>query len=604
MNLQANRLCRNSTTLAFVVTAVLGVSITSVASAADFCAGMVTDKQQRIVKRLDKPKVLQSYTDPAFGTRVTRVTNAPYGTARRTLYNTIQPWNSDESLLILYHTGGKNAGHHLYDGKTFRYIRALEFAAADIEGIYWDKNDSNILYYVQRRPNNDWLHGKLVKYNVKTRKRSMVADFDPICGKPSNRSGRTVVAGNDIQGIAGHKIGLRCQNDKVKNQSSDITFHVDVRTGKISPRVTIDPTKPFGGNKFGSRPDVAATPMHSSKRIVVQENVFDEQMNFLYRLDGSRGSFKAKNGKRYTVPKLEHASIGRMPNGNDALFSPQYNASDNGCDGDSDYGRGALVAHNVQSGDCNVIVGESTGWGYPLRGVHLSAVSLNNSGWVTMSTVGYGNLQYLTNGSKAPLLFSEISLTYADPGNPRTCRLAHTRTLGNSANLGGEYRGAYFGEPHPVMSPSGSRILFNSDWYDSGSVDTYAIQLNARSAGKKSTRNDIANNKSESSSNSAPAYSLSTKVRMNESPPRVYVNFVDSNQGSKDRVTIARAGSPDGDLLMRLYTNGTPATKLPGPSKGQVDFLQAYIGRGKFEARLSINGDFSKIVKRTYFTIP
>jgi hypothetical protein len=55
---------------------------------------------------------------------------------------------------------------------------------------------------------------------------------------------------------------------------------------------------------------------------------------------------------------------------------------------------------------------------------------------------------------------------------------------------------------------------------------------------------------------------------------------------------------------MRLYTNGTPATKLPGPSKGQVDFLQAYIGRGKFEARLSINGDFSKIVKRTYFTIP
>lgn len=158
----------------------LFVSSTS-AYSQDWCSGMVTDRDSRVVARMDKPKPLQTYTDPAFNTRVTRVTNAPYGTAHRTLYNTVQPWNADESLLLLYHTGDENAGHHLYDGKTYRYIRAMDFAAADIEGVYWDQDDSATLYFVQRRPNkNDPLHGKLVKYNVNTRVRSLVADLDPI----------------------------------------------------------------------------------------------------------------------------------------------------------------------------------------------------------------------------------------------------------------------------------------------------------------------------------------------------------------------------------------------------------------------------------------
>ena len=449
--------------------------------AQNWCEGMVTDKDSRVVPRMSKPSALQTYTDPVFGTEVTRVTNAPSGTARRTLYNTVQPWNANESLLVLYHTGADNPGHHLYNGRTFEYIRQLEFTPSDIEEIFWDQTDSSKLYYVQDRPTNDAFYGKLVGYDVNTQTRSVVADLEPICGSMASRNGITPRAGNDAQGLADNKIGLRCVNNGVNRNSTDITFTVNVRTGEVGPRLTIDPARPVGSNNFGMRPDVAVSPLPSGQRVVVQDNVFDADMNFLARVDGSTGNYTSADGSQHQVPKLEHSTIGRMPNGNDAIFSPRYDVAEQGCENDSESGTGSLVAHDLQSNSCRVIVGGSTGWGYPLSGTHLSAVSRQNPGWVTMTSVGYGQFDYFSNGQAAPVLFSELSLTEADPDNPTTCRLAHIRTTGNSATRAAGYRSGYFGEPHPVMSPSGSRILFNSDWYDSGSVDTYAVNLGSDS---------------------------------------------------------------------------------------------------------------------------
>ncbi|MFK7995472.1 MAG: hypothetical protein AB8B87_15160 [Granulosicoccus sp.] len=446
----------------------------------DWCSLQVKHRDNVIVPRMDKPRALQTYTDPAFGTRVTRVTNAPFGTAHRTLYSTVQPWNADESFLLLYHSGDSKAGHHLYNGKTYQYIRQLEFVPADIEEVYWDENDSDTLYFIQKRPSKDALYGKLVKYNVRTRQRSLVANLDPVCGTSGNRAGITAMGGNDIQGITSDTVGLRCVNNVVNGNSSDITFNVNVRTGTISPQVILNPAQPQGANTFGFRPDVAAVPMHSGRRVVVQDSVFDNDMNYLYSLDSSMTNYTATNGRAYKVPKTEHSSAGQMPNGHDAIFSPRYEPMQNGCDGDSDAGLGALVAMDVQSGNCHVMVGLSTGWDYPLSGVHLSAVSEQNPGWVTMTSIGSSQLEYLTNERPAPALFSELSLTHADPDNPTTCRLAHLRTMGKSARRGASYGGGYFGEPHAVMSPSGSRVLFNSDWYDSGSVDTYAVNLEVR----------------------------------------------------------------------------------------------------------------------------
>ena len=595
------------------------------ASAQEWCAGKVTDRDNRVVQRVEKPRARQSFIDPAFGTRVTRVTSAPAGSARRTLYSTVQPWNADESLLVLYHTDRGASGHHLYDGQTYEYIRQLEFLTSDIEEIFWDDTDSRMLYFVQKRPRADPLFGKLVRYDVDTRERSLAADLDTVCGTPTSRGGVTIKGGNDIQGMADGKIGLRCNNNGITGRPSDITFHVDVRTGEISRPVTIDPARPQGGNAFGFISDIAASPMHSGERVFLQGSVFDADMNFLYSLDSSLERYTASDGSAYTVPKAEHASIGRLSNGHDAYFSSRYDVMRSGCEGDSDGGQGALVAQDAQSGACRVLIGRSTGWGYPLSGVHVSAVSQQNLDWVTTTSIGYGRFDYLDNLRPAPLMFSELTLTRADLDDPETCRIAHLRTTGNSARRGGGYGGAYFGEPHAVMSPSGSRVLFNSDWYDSGSVDTYAVDLGTGSSGRSSSlavaseplteparspRTDpsveppVAVAAREPTPADNDFTSLQVVVRTQESPPRVYVRFMDRDRGPDHRVTIAPAGSTDREWKMWLYTNGTQSLGGSGPETGRLGFLQQYVGRGRFEARLFTDGNGDRAAERVTFDVP
>lgn len=580
----------------------------SVALAQDWCASMVTDNEPRVVEQMSKPATGTPYRDKAFGTLVTRITNAPAGTAHRTLYSTVQPWNADESYLMLYHAGDNDAGHHLYDGKSYQYIEKMGFLTADIEGIYWDKDDANILYFVQRRPDDDALYGQLVKYNVKTRQRSLAADLTTVCGDP--RRGTVARGGNDIQGMQGDLIGLRC----LKGATKDVGFTVNVKTGRIGKSIDLDPTRIPSGSANGFRPDIAPSPL-PSKRVLVQDALFDSSMTFQYQLDGSKNLFSKSNGGSYRVPELEHSSVGRMPNGNDALFSPQYNPAQNGCDADINFGVGSLVAYDLSRRSCDVIVGPSTGWSYPLRGVHLSAVSQRNRGWVTMTTIGYRNLNYLADNRPAPVLFSELSLTYADPENPKTCRLAHLRTHAKEASRGRSYKTGYFGEPHAVMSPTGTRIIYNSDWHDSGSVDAYVVDLKSKSttvssASASPENQGLAGSKpgalkpeNGNSVTDALQYQMSVDVKMNESPPRVYVDFMDENAGAEDRIAISEAGSPDTHRKMWLYTNGSQSVGKSGPSSGRLGFLQRYIGTGKFEARLYTNDDFDRVVHRRSFSI-
>ena len=159
------------------------------------------------------------------------------------------------------------------------------------------------------------------------------------------------------------------------------------------------------------------------------------------------------------------------------FFATAYDPAPGGCDGGKDQGVGQLVIHDLQEGTCRVMIGESKGWGYPGSGTHISATAHRNPGWVALSTIGYGQFEYLSNNQPAPVLFSEIYLANTDPANPQVCRAAHHRSHSKDSTRGG-YTG-YLGEPHPTMSPTGTRIAIGSDWHDSGSVDTYIIELPA-----------------------------------------------------------------------------------------------------------------------------
>jgi hypothetical protein len=93
-----------------------------------------------------------SYVDPAFGTRIKRLSdamnmtdNAGRGglTSVGTEYSTASPFNSDNSRLILVH----QSYFGLYDGNG-TYLRDLPFAVNASTEPRWSRHDPNLLYFV------------------------------------------------------------------------------------------------------------------------------------------------------------------------------------------------------------------------------------------------------------------------------------------------------------------------------------------------------------------------------------------------------------------------------------------------------------------------
>jgi len=135
------------------------------------------------------------------------------------------------------------------------------------------------------------------------------------------------------------------------------------------------------------------------------------------------------------------------------------------------------MEHDLTTGECRPVINEKDGYPYTTRGTHISARAIHKPGWVAMSSIGYDRFELFSNKRKAPLLFSEVYLVDTNPKSERVCRIAQHRSYSKSAQ-NGDYH-PYFGEPHATISPSGTRIVFGSDWYDSGSVDAYVVELPA-----------------------------------------------------------------------------------------------------------------------------
>ena len=98
---------------------------------------------------LAKPALGKTAVDAEFGTtlrRITAVAGSGANAAIVPMYTTISAWNADESLLILYDVGG--GGHQLYDGKSYQLLHPLDINPADVEQVYWDTSDPDLLYYV------------------------------------------------------------------------------------------------------------------------------------------------------------------------------------------------------------------------------------------------------------------------------------------------------------------------------------------------------------------------------------------------------------------------------------------------------------------------
>lgn len=405
-------------------------SVSSPSGSANLCAGFaVNDRSNRPMTSLTKPAPGQSYIDPVFGSKITRITNsdAISSGVAKTLYSTIQAWNADESRMILYHRG---AGHFLYHGKNYQLIEQLDIVPSDIEQVFWSTTEADIFYYPNKAvgrtvatPNGSYrLRGKeLMKYNIRKREYDVVKDFSARC--PNN----SITGGNDVQmpALSNDVFGLRCGSLGFSYQISNDTITV----------------------LSGSADALAPQAFPSATRFFHQGRILDSALYEERSLDLGKTN--------------EHSSLGQFENGNDAYFSVAFNANLNNSCGD---GIGSLVVHDASNGECRVLVGPANGYPYTLSGTHMSALAYKNPGWTVVSSIGYG-----TEGDS--LLEQELYLANTDPQNPMVCRIAHHRATGRRGSIG------YFAEPHPVLSPSGTRVLFSSDWNNTGKVDTFVVEL-------------------------------------------------------------------------------------------------------------------------------
>lgn len=134
---------------------------------------------------------------------------------------------------------------------------------------------------------------------------------------------------------------------------------------------------------------------------------------------------------------VEHAALTRNAAGEDLWAAVQFGRYE-----------GTLITENLHTGEVRSIIGTENGWRYPGTDTHISGHAFQRPGWVAVSSVGWG----------------EILLANVDDGT--VCRIGHHRSPS----------GDYWAEPHVNISPSGTRVLFGSDW-GGGVVDTYVIEL-------------------------------------------------------------------------------------------------------------------------------
>jgi hypothetical protein len=301
---------------------------------ADLCQGLVTDKVAHPMTALAKPAVGQAVRDAQLGGTLRRITAAgPVSgsdAAIVPIYSTVSAWNADESLLLLYHVG---RGHELYDGRTYRFLRALDIAPNDIENVYWHTSDPDVLYYLSGT--------SLMRYRVATAARETVHTFSS-CTGPLTPGGDPTFTSWDSD-----TFGLKCG-------STAFFYHVAANSTTGSGATSGEAPKAAPGGTLG----------------VADGWVVNSARQYLRQLD--------------LANPYEHASPGRLANGRDVWATVAFDPGPGGS------GVGSLVTFDLANGASRVIVGPATGWPYPPGGTHVSTLAYRAPGWTFLSMVGSG----------------------------------------------------------------------------------------------------------------------------------------------------------------------------------------------------------------------
>lgn len=410
----------------------------------NLCEKLVRDTERVQIAPIARPPHMRLFREPAFRTLARRISDSAPGQVSKPAGNPAQAWNIDESLLILHrYSSGDVHEIVLLNGMNYQELRVLDIPDVQSENLFWSHTNPSLLYFVAESGKDA---GKLTQLNVNNQERTVLTDFAPVCQAAdlSARSGLLAKPSYD-----GNTFGYQCAVSGQRslgiayNANTDTTHTLTLRAdGRFAP---------------GSAP----APSPDGTEFWLQGSVLNAELQSLKTVD--------------MADWQSSITLSAKDDGSSVVYQASTKPSPEGCNGDLWNGIGLLVEHTLDNVHCKSLVNQTDTYPETPQGTELFASAYRSPAWLAMSSVGYDNLTYLVNKRSAPLLFSEIYIADTSQEDVQICRLAHHRSFGMEAK-----NASYdpvMGEPNVTLSPTATRILFSSDWYDSGFVDSYVLEL-------------------------------------------------------------------------------------------------------------------------------
>jgi hypothetical protein len=373
------------------------------------------------VPRPPKGKV---FADPVYRTCVVRVTDTAHETMKtfaRNDYSRRQPFNADDSLLLVYADGGS---WHVYDARTMKYVKKLRGPGGDAEP-QWHPTNPELLYFL---PNNGGM--TLEEVNVRTDERTVKADFT----HPDSRGFSVRARWPDAARIWTRSEGSPSSDGRYW------AFQVEDNDFKILGLLTYDlqTNTVLGAHTTSERPDNVSMSQ-SGKYVVV-----DWAPN---GPEGGPAVFARDFTQRRRIPfNMAHPDLAVGVGGDDVLVGDDHTA-------------GYVYMLNLRTW-----VRTPLFYIWPhdtVMTMHLSGKAYRKPGWILVSTFGKASTEWP---------HQKVFALQLKP-NPVVVNLLHHRNVG----------GSYFAQPQAAVNRDFTRFVVNSNWGSPGDkeLEVYMVEIPA-----------------------------------------------------------------------------------------------------------------------------
>jgi hypothetical protein len=376
-----------------------------------------------------------SYTDPAYGTKVFKITDtATDGNVANVAhirhdYSRRQAFNADSTRYLAQDANGFWA---LFDGNTFKRIPGkrsngmLAGLAGDAEPI-WHPTDPKLLWYTA-------MNGGMVWYekNVETDTDTVLVNF---AGRlPWSNVARMWTKSEGTTSADGRYFALMAETEGFSTLGL-------VCWDRVTDTITTLPASAFGG----ARPDHIS--MSPSGKYVVPSWAFNKTL-------GTRAYTREFSSYRILHVQSEHSDLAFGPAGEDMYVV-------------TDYDSGQIRAVDMDTGASINLLPM-----YPASGAsyaaHISGKAYKRPGWVVIST--YADFSNYTTSPASPQqgMYRKVMAVELKAGG-RVLNIAHTQS-------GRDY-GGYFGEHQATVNLDFSRVVWAVNFGSGTRIESVMVGL-------------------------------------------------------------------------------------------------------------------------------